>query len=313
MAFLASYKLLKTSNGVLSMEYLSLQDLYSYRGQGECQGSGGKGRYFCPLHQSDKQKSLILNEDSGWFYCFSCGAKGLIAEKKRSSITHRKTLPIKKVYRETRPNRHLDALLLQFEKNLVLGSLGERYLGKRGISLDLAREFRLGYMLPNSTNQSPYMPAARFGRIVFPHHDPNERILNLYSRAVGNHDEDKLKHHHLEGPKGIFNHQALRAQMVVICEGVFDALSCLSVGLPAVAIFGLTMDWSLVKSDNVLLAFDNDASGRKAIHQFGTWGLIGGKKVSYLSEKFFSGTKDLNELLIKEGPSKFRDMIAHEI
>jgi DNA primase len=137
--------------------------------------------------------------------------------------------------------------------------------------------------------------------------------MSLYTRIIAKDEQEKIKHYHLEGPKGIFNIHALSHHFVIICEGVFDALSCLSVGFPAVAIFGLTMDWQMVKAQSVLLAFDNDNSGRKAIHQFGTWGIVSGKKVSYLDETFFDGCKDINELFLKVGPLVLKEKIEKEL
>ena len=39
---------------------LSLVDLESYRSQGRGKSAGKYLRYYCPLHGSDKQRSLVL-------------------------------------------------------------------------------------------------------------------------------------------------------------------------------------------------------------------------------------------------------------
>jgi hypothetical protein len=38
--------------------------------------SGRRLRAFCPFHGSDKQRSLAVDEQSGRFSCFACGAWG---------------------------------------------------------------------------------------------------------------------------------------------------------------------------------------------------------------------------------------------
>jgi len=42
--------------------------------------SGGRDRYFCPIHGGDHQRSLSVEPQTGYYTCHSCGAKGTLRE-----------------------------------------------------------------------------------------------------------------------------------------------------------------------------------------------------------------------------------------
>ena len=73
--------------------------------------------------------------------------------------------------------------------------------------------------------------------MVFPHTTPDGRLVNLYGRAVGTADQvpKAERHDHLPGAKGYFNAAALQAtaEPLWVCEGAFDALALLAVGVSA--------------------------------------------------------------------------------
>ena len=113
------------------------------------------------------------------------------------------------VKRETTSGPPYLAHLLEKYQAALPGSWGEEYLRRRKIPLELAQRYGLGYAPPGE-----WAHAARdwkFGRLVFPHTDPNGYILNLYGRAVGSNEKvpKPLRHDHLQGEKGYFNANAL--------------------------------------------------------------------------------------------------------
>jgi len=309
---------------------LTLADLEAYRGQGSGVRSGKYLRYYCPIHGSDNQRSLALNPETGHFRCFACGAWGYLEEKRQEWIQeHKKKAPwrpsegrtgrpkgtgigkyldvVKKPVvgpsgdpGEPKARSELEKVLQELQKALP-GSLGEEYLRRRGIPLELAQACGVGYA---ASGKWPHLAKGRpvrqwkWGRLVFPHTNPVGEVVNLYGRAVG--DNAKVpreeRHDHLPGPKGIFNAKALASHTVFICEGVFDALSLMAAGYPdAVAIFGVDgLRWEWVKAKRIVFCLDQDEAGERW-RDLAWEGVLRGREVYFLPEQVYAGYKDLNE------------------
>ena len=91
------------------------------------------------------------------------------------------TRPLRKPEKAPKPSRDdLPDLLRTYQKALP-GSLGEEYLKRRGIPLEVAQRCGVGYAAPGTWAH----PARdwKWGRLVFPHTDPAGRLVNLYGRA----------------------------------------------------------------------------------------------------------------------------------
>lgn len=268
---------------------LSLRDLESYRDQGGGWRSGRFLRFYCPIHKSDRQKSLSLDPETGRFRCFACGAWGRLEE-------------VRTDWREKpRPKLHLAKLLREFQTSLP-GSLGEEYLKQRGIPLSVAQAYGAGYAGPG---RWPHRGRDwRWGRVVFPHTNPAGEVVNLYGRAVGSDEKvpREQRHDHLPGAKGAFNAPALSGENVYICEGVFDALSLMATGrMEASAVFGVDgLRWSWVQAQRVVFCFDRDAAGGKW-RDLAWEGVLLGKEIYFLPERTYLGCKDLNEVWVKTG------------
>lgn len=295
-------------------------------------GEGGRVlRAFCPFHGSDHQRSLRVNLESGRFYCFACGCWGYLLEKRREwweqkasrrplegSRSPQNRIGMGGCIRAAKttllePSRgrqeHLDKIpeginrLREFQGALP-GSPGEAYLKRRGIPLEVAQACGAGYV---SCGKWPHRGRDwKWGRVVFPHSDPEGRIVNLYGRAVGPDERvpKEIRHDHLPGPKGIFNARALQNDAVFVCEGVFDALSLMAAGYPnAVAIFGVDgLRWPWFRGvRRLVFALDLDERGREAWRELAWNAVLRGKEVYVLPEQVYAGAKDLNEAWVKTG------------
>ena len=196
-----------------------------------------------------------------------------------------------------------------FEKALP-GSPGERYLAERSIPLPLAQLFRVGWAAdgewPHQFDQS-----GRFcrqwinGRLVFPHTTPGGTIVNLYGRAVGEAPKT-CRHDHLRGNRGAFNAEAIatareEGSRLYVTEGAFDALAVMAAGLGrATAIFGAKgwrSEW-FHGVQSLVLALDNDATGRNAAKDLATEAKHFCGVVSSLPASLYGDAKDVNESLI---------------
>ncbi|MEW5931988.1 MAG: toprim domain-containing protein [Bacillota bacterium] len=299
---------------------LSQADLAACR---PVRGKGGRVlRAFCPFHRSDHQRSLRVDLDSGRFNCFACGAWGYLEEYRRSrqeaprrpgtgAGMGKRIAPV--FYAPTRPlggsGGHPEgvpegvACLSEFQAALP-GGLGEQYLKRRGVPLEVARACGVGYAGPGKW---PHRGRDwRWGRVVFPHTDPEGRVVNLYGRAVGPDEKvpKEHRHDHLPGPRGIFNAQALRQDTVFVCEGVFDALSLMAAGHPnVVAIFGVDgLRWPWFRGvRRLIFALDLDQRGREAWRELAWNAVLRGKEVFTVPELVYAGCKDLNEAWMKAG------------
>jgi len=282
---------------------LSLRDLEAYRGQGPGKKYGNKLRFYCPIHGSDHQRSLEVDPKTGHFKCFMCGAWGYLEEYQGAPYK-----PLREAHeavQEPRPKTDLLPVIKELQRALP-GSLGEEYLKRRGIPLEVALAYGTGYAAygkwPHLANGKP-VRQWKWGRVTFPHTNPKGEVINLYGRAVGadNKVPKEQRHDHLPGPKGVFNGPALNAETVFICEGVFDALSLIAAGYTnAVAIFGVNgLRWEWVKAKKVVFCLDQDQAGQqwRDLAWYAT--VVLGKEAFFLSPDVYRGYKDLNEVWAK--------------
>lgn len=295
-------------------------------------GEGGRVlRAFCPFHGSDRQRSLRVNLESGRFYCFACGSWGYLEEKRREWWEQKASRRPLEGHRRPQ-NRTGIGRCIGGEKTGLLeasrgheqhsgpipkgvnrlpefqaalpGSPGEEYLKRRRIPLELAQACGVGYA---ARGKWPHRGRDwKWGRVVFPHSDPEGRVVNLYGRAVGPDERvpKEIRHDHLPGPKGIFNARALHGDTVFVCEGVFDALSLMAAGYPnAVAIFGVDgLRWTWFRAvRRLVFALDLDERGREAWRQLAWNAVLRGKEVFSLPAEVYAGRKDLNEAWAKMG------------
>jgi len=157
-----------------------------------------------------------------------------------------------------------------FKLQAQFDTCAESYLRFRGIPVDLAKKFGVGfapygkwphYATDRKTGKKRPCRQWRPGRVVFPIRNKNGEIVNLYGRAAAETCPKSVRHDFLPGPKGIFNQGLLeRNESAFIVEGYFDALSMIASGREnTAAIFQAGgIRWDLIKSRNICLGFDPD-------------------------------------------------------
>ena len=265
--------------------------------------NGDHWRSGCPIHVSDKNRSLVVWENGG-FYCHSCHAKGMTEESKeqwRKNNQQQKpryrppALPLPKL--KEAPQLFDDQLLAQLAHWQSQLELAQAYLDTRGIPIEVAKAYGLGFI-----RQNELLDGNRLGaRIVVPHTNPDNEVVSVYSRAID--QNSKVKHYHLKGrQKGIFNASALREKdgLLFVTEGAFDALSLIVRGYRAVAIFGLDgLRWEWVREREIVLALDTDSAGVKGVSELAKKAQQFGIKLRRLTVEELGGCKDVNEALVK--------------
>lgn len=259
----------------------------------------GRRRYPCPVHGSDRQRSLSVDLATGLYYCHCCGASGRLRDywDADGSATPLGPGPVEDAARQrergaalTRADREHAALLdapVPAVAAALLASLpaltealraptsrGAAYLSGRGLDPALAGSLGAGYaasgLWPGDRPGDP-------GRVVYPLWDPCAgRAVSLLGRActedTGARDR---RHRKLPGcPAGLwpvasYARAVQSGTALVLVEGPADALALLACpGSPPVAALGGTrLPLSLAalrRLPGVVLALDDDPAGRAA-------------------------------------------------
>lgn len=175
--------------------------------------SGGRERFYCPIHGGDHQRSLSLNPETGQYVCHtgSCQARGTLKDfwpadpgqrpPRRvipSFEQHGRTLlAAKRRGEQERAARFTEdmppaaaAFLAQLDKmNQALRDPdcpGAAYLRQRGLDPDVAAALGAGYARPNAW---PGDYGRKVGRIVYPLADPlTGRIVSACGRLCDDPD-----------------------------------------------------------------------------------------------------------------------------
>jgi len=164
------------------------------------QRSGGRDRYYCPIHGGDHQRSLSVDPVSGAYICFSCGARGVlrdywperpeptprrvpraqaplpsVEEVGQSELARRASADAERAARlaSVSASRQSVAFLARLDPmNDALRDpdcLGAVYLRGRGLDPALAADLGAGYAAPDAW---PGDRGRAVGRIVYPLADP---------------------------------------------------------------------------------------------------------------------------------------------
>jgi len=162
--------------------------------------SGGRDRYYCPIHGGDHQRSLSVDPATGAYICFACGARGVlrdywpersdpsrrcapaapaplprVEEVGRGELARRADVDAARAARlaVTSPSRQAAAFLARLDAmNDALRDPecpGAAYLRGRGLDPALAADLGAGYAAPDAW---PGDRGRVVGRIVYPLADP---------------------------------------------------------------------------------------------------------------------------------------------
>jgi len=229
------------------------------------QRSGGRERYYCPLHGGDNQRSLSVDPTTGQYTCHACGATGTLREHWPNAPQDGKGKPPKQMTLEEMGRRELaaraqldqehaarlageipaaaTAFLAQLPAMQVAlrraGCPGAAYLRARGLDPLLAADLGAGYAAPNVW---PGDRDRRCGRVVYPLADPaTGRVVSAVGRLCMDANPDwpedlranfkAVKQRKLPScPAGVWPYSAIAAareqgRPLVVVEGPADVLA----------------------------------------------------------------------------------------
>lgn len=193
----------------------------------------------------------------------------------------------------------------QCTANLFNSAAAQEYLQKRGISLEIAAAFGIGF----DPQADPAGAPGAMGSAYRAH--PCPRIImpttpaHYVARSIDPDTEPAfVKLNNKGGKPGLFQGQMLSfgAENVFVTEGIFDALSLLELGKHAIALNSTSnTDLLLAQLEQqptkstLVLCLDNDESGKKATEKLVTG--LRRLNISYVKADICNGHKDPNEAL----------------
>lgn len=269
------------------------------------------GKYYticCPYHNDGKEthpSSGILLEDewkggqktpAGFFHCFACKKVATIQELVEHVIkVHSVDVTVAEMLRkmvEIDPEEIEtiipSSMFEDFNAKLALGNLQSlqnikpkyvtedelqqyrftcKYMYDRGLTDEIIEKYDIGF-------QANYVPPKwkkGVPCITFPIKDINGNVLFVARRSI----EDKRFFLPKDLDKPVYGLYELprNKKAVAICEGVFDALTLVKYGQPAIALFGTGSPHQIeqikryVQAPIYYLALDNDEAGEKGINR----------------------------------------------
>jgi len=260
----------------------------------------GRIRAYCPIHGSDRQRSLsiaLAGDLQGFGYCHSCKATVLLADLNQDAARHLgytggvQELAIAAPQAEKWQRDELAALAAFYPRMraALAAKISRAYLTERAIPFEIAEQLGVCYLPALSRKQLQAepglsaIPAKWYDRLIFPYKAYDGatgyagRSLKLWRPGM-NEDE----HKQLLDEQGIIRYQKTwrgglfpgaildTSEHITLTEGPFDALALAAAGIAdAVAIIGTTIETAAlpINIETVTLAFDSDAAGVSAAHK----------------------------------------------
>lgn len=301
-------------------------------------GTSGRKLFKClnPDH-TDKHPSMSYNSKENYVKCFSCGKSydifdligieyGLTEDKDKFNKAyelynieidsdegridkgrqeHKELMKKKEAASQEEKVTDFTAFFLSANKDIEKPE-AVAYLNKRGLSLEVAKRYCLGYVKEWKHPKAPKSPTSP--RLIIP--------VTKYSYLARDiRDEVPEEQQNFTKPKvkgkekvsWVFNSKALQTAQkpIFVVEGEIDALSIIEVGGEAVAI-GSTAYYNgfLEAIDEhkptqpLIISLDNDEAGQKADKEI-TEGLAG-REISFYRHNIAGTHKDANEALLSD-------------
>ena len=303
---------------------------------------GSRHWALCPFHK-ETHPSFCVKPKEQYFYCFGCKQGGDVirfielykgksfkealielAQLAGVSIPHM-TPDEERRHRERREIEDvLFAAALFYHQNLT--EQVRAYLIRRGFTEETITRFLIGYAqggLRKHLLEERKFPLDLclkagvlkregegvrdyfYGRVIFPNLR-HGRVVHMTGRSL---DEREPKYLHLPGPiEHLYNEDALKEEVVIVTEGIFDCLSAVQAGYPAVALLGSTLKPELLprfaRTRTVYLCLDGDRAGEEGALEIGK--LIGERsRIVQLPWGL-----DLNDYLREHSQEDFEALIA---
>lgn len=255
---------------------------------------GNELAFYCPFCNHHKQKLQVNTETQKW-HCWTCnsGGKKLTSLLRKLDVDRKTISVIREVYGDsnwTPQQEDIDTkVFISLPKEFI--SLSEEpkgfnpeyknaiyYLTQRGITIKDIIKYNIGYCKEGLYAQ----------RVIIPSYNSDGSLNYFVSRSY--YPENKMKYKNPPISKNIicFESQVNWKEPIILCEGVFDAIT---IKRNAIPLLGKFPSKQLVEKifmsgvNNIIISLDNDAmtEALKAAEYFRKNGI--NVKMMYLKDK----------------------------
>lgn len=255
---------------------------------------GNELAFYCPFCNHHKQKLQVNTETQKW-HCWTCnsGGKKLTSLLKKLDVDRKTISIIREIYGDSNYNPQLEdadtKVFISLPKEFI--SLSEtptgfnpeykhaiHYLTQRGIDEKDIIKYNIGYC-----KEGLY---AR--RVIIPSYNSDGSLNYFVSRSY--YPEEKMKYKNPPISKNViaFESQVNWSEPIILCEGVFDAITIRRNAIPLLGKFPskeLVQKIFLNGVSDIIISLDNDAINEalKAAEYFRKNGIH--VKMMYLKDK----------------------------
>jgi DNA primase len=279
---------------------------------------GNELAFYCPFCNHHKQKLQVNTETQKW-HCWTCnsGGKKLTSLLKKLDVDRKTISIIREIYGDSNYNPQLEdadtKVFISLPKEFI--SLNEtpkgfnpeykhaiHYLTQRGITEKDIVKYNIGYCKEGLYGQ----------RIIIPSYNSDGSLNYFVSRSY--YPDNKMKYKNPPISKNVicFDSQVNWNEPIILCEGVFDAITIKRNAIPLLGKFpSRTLVEKIFMSGitDIIISLDNDAINEalKAAEYFRKQGIH--VKMMYLKdkdaadmgyEKFYEELKEAKEFSSEE-------------
>jgi DNA primase len=255
---------------------------------------GNELAFYCPFCNHHKQK-LQVNTDSQKWHCWTCnsGGKKLTSLLKKLDVDRKTISIIREIYGDSNYNPQLEdadtKVFISLPKEFK--SLNEvpngfnpeykhaiHYLNERGITEKDIVKYNIGYCMEGLYSR----------RVIIPSYNSDGSLNYFVSRSY--YPEEKMKYKNPPISKNVicFDSQVNWNEPIILCEGVFDAITIKRNAIPLLGKFPsrlLVEKIFMSGITDIIISLDNDAINEalKAAEYFRKQGIH--VKMMYLKDK----------------------------
>ena len=255
---------------------------------------GNELAFYCPFCNHHKQKLQVNTETQKW-HCWTCnsGGKKLTSLLKKLDVDRKTISIIREIYGDSNYNPQLEdadtKVFISLPKEFI--SLSETpkgfnpeykhamyYLTQRGITEKDIIKYNIGYCKEGLYSR----------RVIIPSYNSDGSLNYFVSRSY--YPEEKMKYKNPPISKNViaFESQVNWNEPIILCEGVFDAITIRRNAIPLLGKFPskeLVQKIFLSGVSDIVISLDNDAINEalKAAEYFRKNGIH--VKMMYLKDK----------------------------
>jgi hypothetical protein len=282
----------------------------------------------CPSRdKGETHKSFDINKHTALYHCWHCGLKGIGLNGPKGLITQLKdgnfipSATIGRIPNDApiffKPKERIEAQPIMSREEVgkarAKGICDEAatYFTKRGIPEIVFRDHDLLiFSYPKGKQLSFMKQPLNDTTIFFPVRNDRGEVIHVHYKLING------GYYMSPGPKPIYLTKEAASSVIVVVEGVFDALSVYTVGYQGAALLGHEItsnhDLSVFESRNVVLMLDNDEPGKLSVEKVALVLASVAKEVRIAeipAEIDGHKGKDANDILVTAGAEKLKQII----